>query len=152
MDERPELAAASSTETPRPLLPLPSGNDPALLAGARDLGWNWGGFFMPYLWLIGHGRLSLAMLLWLSASLPFIGALHLIIYPVTAFYLGFNGYELAWRYQPYHSLEQLHATERSWTLWGVVFVVLLLLGTLLFFSYMGWILQEAGDLMDAYGG
>ena len=110
---------------------LPSGNTPQLLGDARHLGWNWGGFLIPYFWLIGHGRLTLGFLLLLSAWVPFFGLAHLVFYPAAALYLGLNGYELAWREQPYHSIGQLEERERAWMLWGaalfIVFFVILLI-------------------------
>jgi hypothetical protein len=47
---------------------------------------------------------------------------------MTAFYLGLNGYEIAWRSQPVHSVAQLHEREREWIWWGAAYN-LLLLGT-----------------------
>lgn len=121
-------------------LSFPSGNAPEELTRVRQLGWNWGGFFLPYFWLIGHGRLSLGILLTLSALVPFLGFIHLAIYPATALYLGYNGYELAWREQPYHSIGQLRDRERTWTLWGaalsVVFFITLLM-SLLYLRFLG---------------
>jgi hypothetical protein len=130
MDPRSWEAPARPIQSPFPDR-LPSGNTPQLLDQARHLGWNWGGFLMPYLWLIGHGRLTLGFLLLLSACVPFFGLAHLVFYPAAAIYLGLNGYELAWREQPYHSIGQLEERERAWMLWGaalfiVLFVILLL--------------------------
>jgi hypothetical protein len=98
---------------------------------AKRLGWNWGGFLLPYLWLIGHGRVAAGMLLMLSTGVPFFNLLHFAVYPILGIYLGLNGYEQAWRHQPYHSTEQLRLRERDWAIWGFVAVVLVL-GCLVF--------------------
>jgi hypothetical protein len=140
--ERPSL------EPPVAAYPLPSGNAPQLLEEAKRLGWNWGGFLIPYVWLIGHGRLTLGFLLILSACVPFLGLAHLVFYPAAALYLGLNGYELAWREQPYHSIGQLEERERGWRLWGAalftVFFVLLLL-TLI---YLRFVAGEVDDFLE----
>jgi len=115
---------------------LPSGNAPHLLDDARHLGWNWGGFLIPYLWLIGHGRLTLGFLLLLSACVPFFGLAHLVFYPAAALYLGLNGYELAWREQPYHSIHQLQERERPWMLWGAALFIMLFVMLLLALVYL----------------
>lgn len=119
---------------------FPSGNSPEALSQVRQLGWNWGGFFLPYFWLIGHGRLSLGIVLTVSAVIPFLSFIHLFVYPATALYLGYNGYELAWREQPYHSIGQLRERERTWTLWGaalsLVFFMMLLM-SLLYLRFLG---------------
>ncbi len=118
-----------------PLSPLPSGNEPERLTDARGLGWNWGGFLIPYLWLLGHGQIGVALLLMASASIPFVAVLHLLLYPMVGIYLGLNGYELAWKHSPYHSVEQLRERERSWTLWGAVVVALFLVAVLMVFAF-----------------
>ena len=119
---------------------FPSGNPPEALSQVRQLGWNWGGFFLPYFWLIGHGRLSLGIVLTVSAVIPFLSLIHLLVFPATALYLGYNGYELAWREQPYHSIGQLRERERTWTLWGaalsLVFFMMLLV-SLLYLRFLG---------------
>ncbi len=109
-----------------PTLPLPSGNDPLSLDEAKRLGWNWGAFVLPYLWFLGHGRVAAGMLLLISSGVPVLNLLHIVVYPILAFYLGLNGYEQAWRHQPYHSVDQLRSREREWAIWGFVAVALVL--------------------------
>ncbi|HET9234040.1 MAG TPA: hypothetical protein VFP10_07885 [Candidatus Eisenbacteria bacterium] len=125
---------------------LPSGNSPGELAAVKQLGWNWGGFFLPYFWLIGHGRLSVGILLALSALVPFLSFIHLLLYPATALYLGYNGYELAWREQPYHSIGQLRERERAWMLWGAALSLVLFI--MLFMSLL--YLRFLGDQVDQF--
>jgi hypothetical protein len=134
-----------------PVPPLPSGNDPSQLEAARNLGWNWGGFLLPYLWLIGHGRLSTGLLLILTTTVPFVCLLHFLIYPVTAIYLGLNGYEVSWRYRTAHSIEQLRDGEREWIIWGVVCILLILLGTLFFVVYLKAFVSQAWQEMETMG-
>jgi hypothetical protein len=154
-DEGANLSALAAPPRSAPLFaqdpppPLPSGNEPRHLAEARELGWNWGGFFLPYFWLIGHGRVTLGFLLTLSACVPFLWLAHLIFYPAAAFYLGLNGYEMAWREQPYHSIGQLRDRERIWTLWGAALSVMLLAGFVLALAYLRFLGSELYDVIDA---
>lgn len=134
------------------LPPLPSGNDSRALDGARSLGWNWGGFLLPYLWLVGHGRVSTGVLLILSSFLPLVSAFHLVLYPAFAVYLGLNGYETAWRNQPYHSVEQLRDREREWMLWGFIGVIVFLGSALLFAIYFGSFFMDAMRELEGMAG
>lgn len=136
--------------TPSSLHRLPSGNAPQLLNDARHLGWNWGGFLIPYLWLIGHGRLTLGFLLLLSAFVPFLGLAHLVFYPAAALYLGLNGYELAWREQPYHSIGQLEEREHSWMLWGAALFIVCFAMLFLALVYLRFVAGAVDDFMQGF--
>jgi len=135
---------------PLPAAPisLASGNAPEFLSEARNLGWNWGGFLIPYVWLIGHGRLTLGFLLLLSACVPFLGLAHLVFYPAAALYLGLNGYELAWREQPYHSVHQLEERERVWMLWGAALFIVLFVMLLLALVYLRFLAGQVDDFIE----
>ena len=148
--EAPGVRPAPAT-LPHPFSALPSRNDPSLLADAKRLGWNWGGFFLPYLWLAAHGRLALGISLGLTALVPFLWLIHLFVYPATAIYLGLNGYELAWKSQPFHSVDQLREREREWTAWGIFLnaVFLLLLG--FFLVYVRVLLERALSGLEGLG-
>ena len=139
----------TGSEPPPPLHPLPSLNDPLQLDDAKRLGWNWGGFLLPYLWLVGHGRVTLGLLLLLSWSIPLVGWLNLVAYPLTGFYLGLNGFTVAWRHQPYHDLEQLREREREWAIWGFIGIVLLVVGAAFFMAFLAPVYR---DVLDGMGG
>ena len=137
---------------PASFLPdLPSQNSPYLLGEAKALGWNWGGFLMPYLWLVGHGRVTLGLLLSLSWAIPLVGWLNLLACPILGIYLGLNGYEQAWRHQPYHDLEQLRTREREWSIWGFVGVILFLVGIAFFMAFLAPVYREVLDNMEGFG-
>ena len=140
------------TSEPLPRLdPLPSGNDPAALDIARREGWNWGGFLVPYLWLIGHGQVSWGMVLLVSSLVPFLSFLHLFAYPLIALTLGFRGYEMAWRHQPYHSLDQMRESERTWGVWGLLSVVAFVAVMVLSFFYLRVMMGDAMKLLEDAG-
>jgi hypothetical protein len=143
---------AAPAPPPATAIGLPSGNDPAGLETARALGWNWGGFLLPYLWLVGHGRASFGILLVLSSFLPLVSAFHLLLYPAFAIYLGLNGYETAWRHAPYHSVEQLRDREREWMFWGFIAVIVFLVSVLLFAIYFGTFFMDAMRELEGMAG
>lgn len=131
---------------------LPSGNDAETLESVKGIGWNWGGFFVPYFWLLGHGRVSLGFILLASTTIPLINVVHLVLYPVTAVYLGLQGYEISWRHRAYHSVEQLLDGEREWALWGALFLVLFVGALLLTMLYMRGAMSEIWHGMESAGG
>jgi hypothetical protein len=134
-----------------PRIPLPSGNDPERLEETKRLGWNWAGFLLPYLWLLGHGRASAGLGLLASTCIPFFSLFHVLLYPGTAIYLGLNGYELAWRSQPYHSVEQMRDRQREWVIWGIVLNVLFFLFLVFMLVYMRTMFQTMMDQMGDLG-
>jgi hypothetical protein len=121
---------------------LPSGNDPERLTEARGLGWNWGGFLLPYWWLVGHGRPGVGFLLLVSVTIPFVSLIHLLLYPLACIYLGLNGYEMAWKHSPYHSVEQLREREVIWGWWGLAGVLLFMVFALMILAF--WASLTAG--------
>jgi hypothetical protein len=122
---------------------LPSGNEPGRMEEVRNLGWNWAGFLLPCFWLLGHGRVGAGFVLLLALGVPFLWPLFLVGIPGLALYLGLRGYEIAWRHQPLHSVEQLVDRERAWVLWGLVWNVLLWGGALLVILYGTAVVEDA---------
>ena len=108
-------------ERPVPLW-LPSGNPPGCLRDVRR--WNWGAFFLTWIWAFAH-RLSnwgIAGILSWFVPLPIIAPLGFAIY------LGVRGSELAWSARPFESVEHFRRTERVWAWWGFgVFIAFVLL-------------------------
>lgn len=142
-------AVPSPTTVGRP--GLPSGNDPATLDTVKRIGWNWGGFFIPYLWLLGHGRTTAGFLLLLTTAVPLLNVLHLILYPATAIYLGLQGYEISWRHRAYHSVEQLRDGEREWAWWGALVLLLVVGGVFLSLVYLRGAMDQVWREMDLMG-
>lgn len=117
---------------------------------AERLGWNWGGFLLPYFWLLGHGRVTAGFLLLLSMAIPMVGWVHLLLYPAAGIYLGLNGFRLAWRYQSYHGLEQLQEREREWAIWGFIAVVAVLIALAFVLAMLGPLMREVNQMMQQY--
>ncbi|MFP4414109.1 serine/threonine protein kinase, partial [Coleofasciculus sp.] len=70
-------------------------------------GWNWGAFFMPYLW-----PLTNKVWIGLLALVPQVGWLMAIV-------LGVKGNEWAWKSRKWRSIEQFKAHQRGWTIAGL---------------------------------
>ncbi|MHC5936818.1 serine/threonine protein kinase [Nostoc sp.] len=72
------------------------------------LGWNWGAFLLPWLWMwtnqVWYG---------LFCFVPQIGW-------VMAIALGAKGNEWAWKSRPWRSIEQFKAHQRGWAIAGIL--------------------------------
>ncbi|MBN3959708.1 serine/threonine-protein kinase [Nostoc sp. NMS8] len=72
------------------------------------LGWNWGAFLMPWLWMwpnkVGYG---------VFCFVPYIGL-------VMPFALGAKGNEWAWKSRRWRSIEQFKAHQRGWAIAGIL--------------------------------
>lgn len=89
-----------------------SGQGSAAVVPSEVLGWNWGAFFLSWIWGIGNK-------VWIS-FLVFIPYFDLI----WIFVLGAKGNEWAWRSKRWDSIEHFKQTQRSWAKWGLILFVL----------------------------
>jgi len=76
--------------------------------------WNWGAFFLNWIWGVGHS-VWIALLVFLP--IPFLGLGVMI-------YLGMKGNELAWQHRKFESVTQFKAVQAVWQKWGIVLFVL----------------------------
>jgi hypothetical protein len=96
--------------------------------------WNWGAFFLTWIWGIGN-RVWLALLSLIP--LPFVGLAMGIL-------LGIKGNEWVWQCKKWDSVEQFRHRQRIWMYWGIA-------GFLAPFVFiLGWILIIVG-LLGYYG-
>ena len=105
-----------------------SGTGPLAQIPPEIRGWNWGAFFLHWIWGIGNG-------VWIAllSLIPFVSW-------VMMFVLGAKGSEWAWAAKKWDSVEHFKRTQRTWALaglalWivGVVFWVLFSALYLVFF-------------------
>jgi len=79
--------------------------------------WNWGAFFLNFLWAIGNrtwiGLLSLV---------PLVGW-------IMPFVLGFRGNIWAWQNNKWDSLGHFMRVQRRWAIWGAVVIIVYLAGS-----------------------
>lgn len=95
-----------------------SGPFPAELAG-----WNWGAFFMGWIWALGMSNVIGFLL---SFFLSGIG--NIIV--------GIKGNEWAWKSRKFDSVEQFRAVQHTWAVWGVVLFIagFLIAGAIILFT------------------
>jgi hypothetical protein len=81
-------------------------------------GWNWGAFFLPWIWGIGNNTM-IAFLTWIP-----------LVNFVMIFMLGAKGNEWAWQNKRWKSIEHFKKVQKLWAIWGFILFVL---GMLLLF-------------------
>ncbi len=74
-------------------------------------GWNWGAFFLSWIWGVGN-NVWIALL----AFIPFVNFIMGIV-------LGIKGNEWAWRNKKWDSIEHFKKTQRTWGIAGIVLIV-----------------------------
>lgn len=75
--------------------------------------WNWGAFFLSWIWGIGN-QVWISFLTWI----PFVGL-------IMIFVLGAKGNEWAWRAKRWESVEQFLEVQRKWSKWGfIIFIII----------------------------
>ncbi len=80
-------------------------------------GWNWGAFFLNWIWGIGNG-------VWISLIVFVLGIIWAIV-------LGIKGNEWAWRHKKWNSIEHFKKTQKRWSKWGVgLFIAGIVIGVL----------------------
>ncbi len=75
----------------------------------KNMGWNWGAFWLTWIWGIGNG-------VWISFVALVLG----IIWSVV---LGIKGNEWAWQNRRFESIEQFRETQAAWSKWGWIVLV-----------------------------
>lgn len=79
---------------------------------AEIKGWNWGAFFLSWIWGLGN-RTYIGLL----ALIPLVNIIMSIV-------LGARGSEWAWRNDRWESIEHFKRVQKSWAQWGVgLFIV-----------------------------
>jgi len=113
-----------------------SGEGKGALVPEELKGWNWGAFFLTWIWGIGNSTYI--------ALLMFIPLVNMIL----PFVLGAKGNEWAWKNRSWRSVEHFQATQRKWR--NVSFVIFLVVVPLLFVGIMSMAMSmlkgEAYDL------
>jgi len=95
-----------------------SGNGEASVVPEEIKGWNWGAAGLTWIWGISHG-------VWISL-LVFIPFVNIVMWIA----LGLKGSEWAWKKQKWESVERFVSHEKKWKPWGIIFLLLSVLGML----------------------
>ena len=99
--------------------------------------WSWAGFLSGVFWMCSH-RLVYPALIWLALFLisfvakPIGNSVASIGHLCLAIYLGVNGNRLAWTHRQFDSVEQFRAVQKIWVRVDLAFIVLGVLGALIF--------------------
>jgi prepilin-type processing-associated H-X9-DG protein len=91
--------------------PNNSGQGQNSVVPAEIQSFNWGAFFLSWIWAIAH-RAWIGLL----ALIPVVGL-------VMCFVLGFKGNEWAWRNRHYPSVADFKRAQKSWAIAGLVLVL-----------------------------
>lgn len=86
-------------------------------------GWNWGAFFMGWIWALGMSNVIGFLLCF------FLSGIGSII-------VGIKGNEWAWKSRQFTSVEEFRAVQHAWAVWGVVLFIasFLIFGAIILFT------------------
>jgi hypothetical protein len=91
-------------------------------------GFNWGAFFLTWIWGIGNG-------VWISFLALILGIIWSIV-------LGIKGNEWAWQHKKWNSIEHFKKTQKIWSKWGVglfiVSIAITILWIIVALVFTGW--------------
>jgi len=96
------------------------------------IGWNWGAFFLNWLWGIRH-KTYIAFF----CIIPVVGFVMMIV-------LGMKGNEWAWQNKRWESIEQFQHEQKIWTKCGIILAIVLL-----FLGLLGFILTPILTLLKS---
>ena len=94
---------------------------------------NWGAFFLTWIWGLYHKKyLTLIVLLILPVTIllhKFTPQLDVKVLSCLGFffslYFGIKGNTWAWQGRHYDSINQFHASQRKWAIWGLIITFVL---------------------------
>ncbi len=163
----PVEAKASEGDAPPPPPPPSAGNSNTTTLARGPEGpngpfpeelrrWNWGSFFLSWIWGIGH-NVWITFLFFLPTVLGiltrsfYFGEIGTMLSSLMslfslgfAIYLGIKGNELAWQNRKFESVEQFKAVEKIWAIWGLV--LFLVSGLFLVIAFLFIIFAYGGML------
>ena len=101
---------------PRQFLGNTSGMGSALVVPPEIArGWNWGAFALPLFWGLAHNT----WYAWLVLVLFFCPPVGIFSCAFAALIFGAFGNQWAWQNRQWQSVEQDHAVQRQWAVWGL---------------------------------
>ena len=88
-----------------------SGNGKMAMLPAEIKGWNWGAFFLNWIWGIGNSTFIALLCL-----IPFVNI-------IMVFVLGAKGNEWAWQNRRWQSIEQFKRVQKNWAVVGFILFI-----------------------------
>lgn len=82
-------------------------------------GWNWGAFWLTWIWGFNNDVL-----------ISFLGLIP-VVNIFMSFYLGFKGSELSWKYKRWENPQQFYNAQKKWTIAGWITMVIIITPLLL---------------------
>ncbi len=107
--------------------------------------WNWGAFFLTWIWGAGNGVYATLLLL-----IPVLGW---IATPIVAIVLGTKGNRLAWesKDKEWDNINEFRRVQRFWAMGGAAVWAVLLLAVLILVLAVVFISPtEAGEMIEGY--
>ena len=102
-----------------------SGEGKGTIVPPEIQGWNWGAFFLNWVWGISN-RVWIALIVFIP--IPLLAFIMTIV-------LGIKGNQWAWQNKRWDSIEHFHGTQRMWRNWGIgLFIASIILGAILFIT------------------
>jgi|GEM_PF-531613 len=94
-----------------------------VVSGAREAsvlpaeleGFNWGAFFLTWIWGIGNNSIKTILF-----------GLLISIFPITNIVLGLKGNKWAWQNKHWNSIEEFKSTQKTWAIVGLVLTLLMI--------------------------
>jgi len=89
--------------------------------------WNWGAFFLYWLWCLNHGLVPQGIGILVAGFLlrmVHVPGLSLIFVLAVAIYLGANGNKLGWQNRRFEGgLPEFIEVQKAWAKWGIIVLV-----------------------------
>ena len=85
-----------------------SGQGKSAMLPPQLYGWNWGAFFLSWIWGIGNNTFIALLCL-----LPLVNI-------VMIFVLGAKGNEWAWQNKRWENVQHFKRVQRLWAIWGII--------------------------------
>ena len=98
-------------------------------------GWNWGAFFLTFLWGV-YNKTYISLL----CIIP-------LVTPVMAFVLGAKGNKLAWRNRLWFNIEHFKKIQKRWAIAGFIMFLIIISIIIFAFAYEGFLqLRTKSDI------
>lgn len=125
----PQQSVVNATPAPQPAVV------PTSIQVQPDLSkWNWGAFFLSWIWGLFNGCwwiLPIQLLLGILSIIPIVNIFTFIISITFWIYCGAKGTELAWNGKQWSSVQDFEHTQSIWAKVGIAwFCISLLLGVI----------------------
>ncbi|GJM42162.1 MAG: hypothetical protein DHS20C20_24440 [Ardenticatenaceae bacterium] len=105
--EQPGQYSSSSTSS----IANTSGQGKLAVVPPEAQGWNWGAFFLNWIWGLGNNTYIALLCL-----VPYVNL-------VMVFVVGAKGNEWAWRNKRWDSVEHFVSTQKKWTQWSFGIII-----------------------------